>query len=213
MILFIWDFHGVLEKDNEIALAEQLNFILEKYGFGKRVSVAEALALSGRHYRQIFFDLCPGITVEQAREMGNFAVSTGIEFARRYVKPREHAIEVLRKIKERGNINVVASNTAPKALKEYLKMTSLEEYVDVLFPVVCEHVDPESFSIHDYKLEKIRKFIKDEKFEKIKCVGDNEWDVEFGLKLGAETYLFVPNKLKLKTKAHHIISDLREVLK
>jgi len=130
----------VLEKDNEIALAEQLNFLLKKYGFDKKISVAEALSLSGNHYRQIFLKLCPGITVEQAKEMGNVAVSDGMNYAKRYVKPREHAVEVLEKIKERGNKNIVASNTNPSALREYVKLVGLQDCFDALLPVICEHV-------------------------------------------------------------------------
>ena len=107
--------------------------------------------------------------------MADYAVSNGISFSKRYVKQREHAVEVLSKIKQRGDINVVASNTAPKNLQGYIEMVSLQDYFDALLPVICK-------------------------------------DIELGLKLGAETYLFDPSKLKPKTKAHHIISDLRKVL-
>lgn len=91
-------------------------------------------------------------------------------------------------------------------------MTGLKDCIDVLFPVICKHVNPESFSIDDYKLEEIREYAKSKNFEKIKCIGDNERDIELGLKLGAETYLFDPNNSKKETKAHHAISDLRAVL-
>jgi len=212
MILYVWDFHGVLEKDNEVALAEQINFILEKYGFDRRVTVPETFALSGKHYRQIFFELCPGISVEKAREMGDLGVSTGIEYARRYVKPRDHAREVLNEIRERGDKNLVASNCAPQALKAYVEMVGLQDLFDALVSVDSEHVNPKTFSIKDYKLRRIRAFMSGKDFEKIKCIGDKERDIELGQKLGAETYLFDPGKLIKETKAHHKISDLRQVL-
>lgn len=211
MILYVWDLHGVLEKDNEIALAEQLNFILERYGFNKKISVAEAKALSGKHYRQIFLELCPGITIKKAEQMGDFAVSTGIQFAKRYVKQREHAFEVLSKINERGDINIVASNAAPDALKAYVEMLGFQGCFTALLPVICEHVKPDSFSIQDYKMQRIQEYIGNKKFDRIKCIGDNEWDIELGLKLGAETYLFNLSQTT-KTKAHYVISDLRAVL-
>jgi len=78
--------------------------------------------------------------------------------------------------------------------------------------VICEHVNPKSFSIRDYKLQKVKEYIASKRFDKIKCIGDNEWDIELGLNLGAETYLFDPNNSKSETKVHHKISDLREVL-
>ncbi len=212
MNLFVWDFHGVLEKDNEIALAEQINFILEKYGFERRVSVAETFSLSGKHYRQIFFELCPGITVDQAKEMGDLGVSTGIEFARRSLKPREHAKEVLTEIRAKGDKSIVASNCAPPALEAFVEMVGLQDLFDALLPVVSEHVNPETFSILDYKLQRIREFIGDKKFDRVKCIGDKERDIDLGQKLGAETYLFDPNNLIKETKADHTISDLRDVL-
>lgn len=212
MILFVWDFHGVLNKCNEVALAEQLNFILKKYGFNRKVGVEEALSFSGKHYRQIFLELCPNAPVKQAIEMADFAVSTGIDFAKRVVRPREHALEVLGKIKASGGINVVASNTAPKNLKEYVEIVGLQGCFDALLSVNCSEVEPTVFSIRDHKLKKIKEFIGNKRFEKIKCIGDRETDIELVLLLKAETYLFNATNSKPKTKAHHIISDLREVL-
>ena len=46
---------------------------------------------------------------------------------------------------------------------------------------------------------------------KIVVVGDTEKDVEAGLNNGAITYLFNIKEHGRKTKAHHVITDLREV--
>ena len=41
MKLFIWDFHGVLEKDNEHAVVEVTNQVLKEFNQDARLSLQE----------------------------------------------------------------------------------------------------------------------------------------------------------------------------
>jgi len=39
MKLFVWDFHGVLEKDNEKAVVKITNIVLSQSGYSERLNI------------------------------------------------------------------------------------------------------------------------------------------------------------------------------
>lgn len=41
MKLFVWDFHGFLEKDNEKAVVEITNMVLSQFDYEERLSLDE----------------------------------------------------------------------------------------------------------------------------------------------------------------------------
>tara|TARA_B100000315_G_C14385854_1_gene499607 strand:+ start:617 stop:769 length:153 start_codon:yes stop_codon:yes gene_type:complete len=45
--LFVWDYHGVMEKGNEKAVTEVSNLALQKLGFSQRFTEEESKQLYG----------------------------------------------------------------------------------------------------------------------------------------------------------------------
>jgi len=58
MKLFIWDFHGVLEKNAERVSQEITNIILKQFGYTKRLTDKEHQAIYGQKWFQYFEFLC-----------------------------------------------------------------------------------------------------------------------------------------------------------
>jgi hypothetical protein len=48
MKLFVWDFHGVLEKGNDGAVVEITNIALQRFGYSRRMTIQEGEFLSGK---------------------------------------------------------------------------------------------------------------------------------------------------------------------
>ncbi|MBU6389829.1 hypothetical protein KGQ71_04940, partial [Patescibacteria group bacterium] len=59
MKLFVWDFHGVLEKGNEQAVLEVSNLILRDFGFDQQFSREEIYRLYGQRWCDYFAHLLP----------------------------------------------------------------------------------------------------------------------------------------------------------
>jgi len=53
-ILFIWDFHGTLERDNVKAVKEIIDRVFHKFGINKAVSLDEV----SKHYGLSWMDYC-----------------------------------------------------------------------------------------------------------------------------------------------------------
>lgn len=69
MKLFIWDFHGVLEKDNEKAVIVISNKILEKNGFTERFSDCDINKLYGLKWYQYFKYLLPNLSTDECLKL------------------------------------------------------------------------------------------------------------------------------------------------
>ncbi len=54
MKLFVWDFHGTLEKGNEYAVLEMSNIILEKHGHKERFTELQCRELYGKKWYEFF---------------------------------------------------------------------------------------------------------------------------------------------------------------
>lgn len=59
MKLFVWDFHGVLEKGNGNVVLEITNRALEMHGHSRRMTEKESKFLSGRLWCDYFAYLIP----------------------------------------------------------------------------------------------------------------------------------------------------------
>ena len=140
----------------------------------------------------------------------------------KYVKPTPHSQEVLSKIKETENYNLVISNAREDRLKEFLEITELIDLIDFYIGVPEDIGKDPNFSIVKYKTDIINEYTKKFGVNKKVVIGDQETDVEAGKLAGAITYRFLNPSLFTKekieairktSKADHVITDLREVLK
>jgi phosphoglycolate phosphatase-like HAD superfamily hydrolase len=203
-ILFVWDFHGVLEKDNELAVHEVTNRVLEEFGYGERASHDDILRMYGLPWGEYFRLLVPGIEEGRVDEMVSRCVELGRTAAMRYCRPRDHAFETLKKISEEGHSNILVSNTGQDDLQFFMGVVGVEPFVDEAFGVGRKATS---------KADVIKVYASKRNPRKIVAIGDTEKDVEAGLVNGATTFLFNPDGKSVRTKADHVITDLRKVLR
>lgn len=58
-LLFAWDFHGVLEKDNDLAVQEVCNTILSENQIVKKITLQEVRNLYGKRWYEYWQYLLP----------------------------------------------------------------------------------------------------------------------------------------------------------
>ena len=197
-ILFAWDFHGTLEQDNEYAVLEATNQSLLEFGYKVQATPKDIQELYGLPWGDYFRKLIPEIedtTVEKlvarSRQLGRPAA--GI-----HCKPRVHAHSTLKKIMEEGHINIIVSNSTQSDLEFFMKITGVSPYID------------EAYGVKGNKHQAIKNHLGT--YSKIIMIGDTENDITAGHRANATTYL-VQNGEPKPTKADHVITDLREILK
>jgi len=204
-ILFIWDFHGVLEKDNELAVQEATNAVLEEYGYDVRASFEDIMRLYGLKWQDYFRHLIPGIDDPTVEEMVDRCRQLGRPAAARHCKPRDNALETLSTIQEAGHTNIVVSNTRQRDLEFFMDLVGITAFIE------------SAHGIGDLtrwrKTEVIKEYARSHDYGRLVVIGDTEKDVEAGLNSGATTYLFNSLGENRNTKAHNTIHDLREVLR
>jgi len=207
--LFAWDFHGTLEKGNEYAVQRICETVLEKFGYYRRVTLDEVLYLYGQPWFVYFKTLVPSLTENQIKDMEEVAIQ--ISKTHKFLEPMDYAIDVLLLLKLKGNENIVVSNTRQERLKNFLEATGVAPMITKFFGTEKSH-EKTNFDPIKFKAETIMRYSKG-RFDKIFMIGDTESDIEAGLLAGAQTILFNPRGNSVETRAHHIITDLREILK
>jgi phosphoglycolate phosphatase-like HAD superfamily hydrolase len=208
-LLFVWDFHGVLEKDNELAVLEVTNQVLGDFGYDVRASIDDIHRMYGLKWAEYYRRLVPGVDEDIVEKMVLRSRELGRPAASRYIKPQDHVETVLREISERGHRNVVVSNTAPKDLEFFMDLVGVSPLIDEFYGVDEEERGTRSKN----KADIIEECTSGNDYRKIIVIGDTEKDIEVGLRTQAVTYLFKPRSYDEATKAHHSIMDLREVLR
>jgi phosphoglycolate phosphatase-like HAD superfamily hydrolase len=219
--LFAWDLHGVLEKGNIYAVQEICNTVLKEFGKSRRISIDEVIEWYGSSWYQYYRNLCPESPDEEIREMIEWDHRMGKGFTKKFMKPMDHAPEVLKKIKKTGNSNVVITNTRPENISRYLEDIDIINFLDDFIGVPKEK-ETGDFSIVIHKGNALKDYAKERGFPKVVMIGDKETDVQAGKIAGAVTFRFINkdllsdekiNDIKEETEADYVITDLREVLK
>jgi phosphoglycolate phosphatase-like HAD superfamily hydrolase len=203
-ILFIWDFHGVLEKDNELAVLEVTNRVLEEFGHDVRATLADINRMYGLRWGDYYRRLVPVIGDSEVEEMVLRSRELGRPAASRHAKPQDHAVAVLKEIREKGHRNVVISNTAQGDLEFFMDLVGVLCYID--------EAHGTGWGLEIGKAEVIKRYASGGDYRKIVVIGDTERDIDAGLSADALTYLFRPRGHDVGTNAHKTINDLREVL-
>jgi len=214
MKLFIWDFHGVLEKGNEKAVWEISNLALKKLGFNRKLSVEENNRLYGKKWFQYFEYLLP----QESHEIHVKLQSTCIEIEKekpelitKHIKTNDYVFEILETISQK-HCQILISNSHHEALKNFISITKLEKFFD----------DQNTFSTNShFHPEKITKkdlfvnYLKDNsRFSELVTIGDSPVDMEIIEKSQGKRYLYSHPHLNFRDcDADFKIHDLREVLK
>jgi phosphoglycolate phosphatase-like HAD superfamily hydrolase len=210
MKLFVWDFHGVLEKDNDLAVLDISNSILALHGYEVRLSEADVRAYYGLKWYEYFEKVLPGLEKEAylALQAECFEFDNK-NIVAKYIKPTDHALEVLRTIKDNGHDQILLSNTRPYDLDWFVALVGMEKYFtsNKLFGVNAHQT-------HSNKSEALKEYINDKTFDKVVIIGDSESDMALKEVTGGVTYFYSHPQLELNTavKADYVITDLREIL-
>ncbi len=212
MKLFVWDYHGILEKGNEAAAFYVSNLVLEKFGYKERLSQKDAINLYGRKWYEYFEHVLPAESHKRHLELqkaGFDFTASNPEIVASFVKPNPHAKEVLRKIAEK-HAQIIISNTDPRSLDIYLKMVDIQKY----FP------NGASFAAQAHtrdskrnKISILKDYLAGKTFEDIIIIGDSPSDMELKEIAGGKTYLYCHPGMKHRDcEADQKIHDLRDLL-
>ncbi len=213
MKLFVWDFHGVLEKDNELAVVEITNHILDQFGYKERLSLKKCQEFYGLKWNQYFEQLLPGQKPEVWLRLQEACVKfqiTHLEVVCKNIKTNDHALKVIKAI-SKVHDQIVISNSRPESLAMFLKATKLDKY---FLPDKAFGADAHRANKAVQKHHLLKGYLKGKNFTQIIYIGDSPRDIELSIMFPGTTYLYShPGKLHKKAKADYKINDLREILK
>ncbi|MFH1713110.1 MAG: HAD hydrolase-like protein [Candidatus Jacksonbacteria bacterium] len=217
-ILFAWDFHGVLEKDNEYAVLEVTNRVLKNYKVKRQMTLEECRLWCGLSWYDYFKNLYPKqkdkiytAMVEKACE-----IQTKENISGKYIKPMDEALETLDKIKGFHHSNIVISNSNPKIVKYFTDLVGLTSYFDDLLGADKHHL--RTYKAHLKKSSLLTEFLQNHQFNKVVMIGDTADDILADKSIGAITYLFTGSRcftdhdLIDEIKPDYVIEKLSNVL-
>jgi phosphoglycolate phosphatase-like HAD superfamily hydrolase len=212
LMLFVWDFHGVLEKGNEDAVIDISNTVLEHAGYKERFTEEDNERYYGLKWYQYFEQLLPKLSMQDCMDLQTSCfkyAESNLNVLSKHIKPNDYVVEVLTNISSSGNKQIVVSNTRQNDLYWFLNSIGIKEYFDEdsIFGVNAHQT-------HSTKTDALRDYIGDVKFDKIIIIGDSEDDLKMGRAVGAINYFYKhPHRTHEDTvNADHTIKDLRAIL-
>jgi len=131
MKLFVWDFHGVLEKGNDYAVIEITNYVLEKFGYKRRLTEIEAKLLNGKKWFEYFAFLLPDEEFHLHRKLQSacfIRAEKNPHITKKHLKINDNANNVLEKIYRSEHDQILISNTQQNALLSFLEMIDIKKY-------------------------------------------------------------------------------------
>lgn len=211
MKLFVWDFHGTLERGNEIAALEMSNIILEKHGYEERFTESQCQELYGKKWREYFEHLLPQETSEKHSELQEACFSFSMEHPEiilRHIRPVDHSHEVLEAV-GRNHDQILISHTKPASLSVFMEAVGITRF----FPK-GKAFATDAHTKFGTKFDAFNEYNHSKDFDEIIVVGDSTNDVLLGKNIGAKTFLYShPGQPFKDCDPDHRINDLREVLR
>jgi len=211
MDLYVFDFHGTLAKGNEHAVVESTNLSLEKHGRKERLTVEDALRWQGRPWANYFRELCPDVDEKEMADMVSYAKTFDDYVIPKHTLPMKHALEVLEQIKRNRDKILVISSTTPDVLDLYLECVGMSGLIDDRLGITEYEEKCGELNVGELKAKKLREYIKDKNFNRIRLVGDTGDDIKAGKLIGAITFYYNPDS-KTHDAADYSILDLRQLL-
>ena len=208
--MFVWDFHGVLEQNTELATLEISNSVLEKQGYVERFTKDDIIKLYGKKWFEFFEYLLPYEPRETHLRLQSLCFTNqDWSIIEKHIIATPNAGLVLEAISKKHQ-QIVISNTQPESITRFLTSVSLEQYFDTSSAIAVNAHN----NLGMTKADALREFITDKNFDDFIFIGDSPGDMELKKVFGGVTYLFVHPHLKHKNcEADYRITDLREVLK
>lgn len=214
--LFIWDFHGTLEKGNDSAVLEITNRALESSNLTRRMTAAEAELLAGKRWHEYFAFLLPELPHSAHLTLQSQCISISQkhpEITAKYIQINAHAIEVLETIKSSHHTQILVSNTQPHSLDQFLKAVQIEHF----FPST-HRVGVDNHTQKDLTKKKwLTSFLMDNQYDGgIISIGDSPADIELiecHPKGVGYLYSYPERPHRNVTFKCHKITSLKDVLK
>lgn len=212
MKLFVWDFHGVLEKGTERATLEISNLVLREFGYRRFFTGEDMVRLWGCKWYQYFADLLSEESMQKHLALQNRCIqleAENPEIVRKSVNPNDYAYEVLEKIAA-VHEQILISNVFSDALVRFLTIVKMDPYFPEgkRFGVAgqTEHQQTKKEALADYLVGK--------KFDRIITIGDFSGDIELVEVAGGISYLYAhPGRAFCPCSPDYRIRDLREILR
>jgi len=218
MKLFIWDFHGTLEKGNVKALHIILNRVAEEHKLDRRITFEKTVQWYGLSWIDYFLYLKPGASIEECEAMKQraFTIQEEGHIIEQYIKPTDYAQDVLSKIAAAGHRNIIMSNSQKDQIQWFAQLVGLKKHITEYIGLDSHSEQREHTEIKKLKAGALLQFVHSGVYDRIIKIGDRQSDIEAGVAIGAVTYLyrneFNANE-KMTVRADFEITDLREVLK
>lgn len=213
MKLFVFDFHGVLEKGNEGAVLEVSNHVLNRFGYSERFSEADCGVLYGKKWYEYFAYMLPYEPHQRHLELQeacfNYSDSHP-EIIARHIQPNDHAHEVLEAIAQH-HYQILISNTKPASLKIFLEAVNMTPYFSSENAFAVDtHEECSIRTKHDV----LKEFLRGKDFDRIVIVGDSPEEISLVSVAGGTSYLYShPGRPFRDCESDYRINDLRELLK
>ncbi len=212
MKLFVWDFHGVLEKDNDLAVLDISNQVLQDAGYAERFSEEDNRKFYGLKWFQYFERLLPELTNKQhmALQAACFEFAEkNLDILAKHIKPSDHSLAVLTAIHEAGHDQIILSNTRPHDLLWFVNTVGITKF----FPEE-KIIGVNAHQKHGVKEDALKDYLSNKQFEKLVIIGDSESDMELRRVAGGTTYFYSHPHINNSgmVKADYVIKDLRKVL-
>lgn len=216
MKLFVWDFHGTLEKGNEFAATEISNIVLQQLEFSQKFRKEDATRLYGRKWYEYFEYLLPSESHEThvLLQQTCFELPKAEAIVAKHMQPNDHVQEVLGKIHDSGHAQIVVSNTSLKALPIFLKLAGITEFFDGTAFAVTAH----SREVKRSKVDVVQEYLSELKTTpEIISIGDSVTDMDLAEYFNGKGYWYRhPGQATPEILQTHknltAINDLREVL-
>lgn len=212
--LFAWDFHGTLEEGTEVGFAQLLKIVAKEFKLPRRIDIRRVRKLFGSSITEYLKTFFPEASDELVVLMRNkIAEIQTQEHLALFVKPAPNATDVIRRIKSARHKNIVVSNSQQNHIETLINVVGMANLFDGIFAIDKHYKNFKADTVKE-KARAIKKFAKENRLSEIIVIGDRPGDIEAGLAVGALTIQYERQGFpKFKTGAHHVISDLREVLR
>ncbi len=211
--LFVWDYHGTLEKGNENCVLYYANLALERLGYERRLTQEENLMLYGRALHKYFEYLFPEESHEQHLAIQEEFLKLEKEFPEiwdKYLKPNDGVIEVVGAIHNSHHDQIIISNTEENIIEPFVRAIGLESYFsEGKYFATNSHLGTKATK-HDM----LKRYMAGKQFDHFVAIGDAPKDLDYVEEYPSTTYLYAhPGWNFREYPATYQIRDLREVLK
>jgi len=218
-MLYAWDFHGVLEKDNEYAVLEITNRVLKEFSVKRQMTIKECRDWYGLSWHDYYQNLFPKQSHQTYIKMykRSVEIQETESIIQKYIKPMDGADKTLKWIKEQGDVNIVISNSEPGAIKKFVEYVKLEKFFKGYVGVDSRHEFPTE-KVESKKGYALKKYLAKHQFDKIFVIGDNYSDIAAARTVKAKTFLFTGSKtfssykLIKEWQPDYVISKLAEII-